>query len=252
MTQEEIDRIAGDLAEARAAVGMATAQHANWPDRTANSPRSRPRSPAAWASAMIDPSNLVKANETILATLVSLDPIYASFDLDEQTFLRLRRLIREDGKIVSARTSRSKSRSGSPTRRGIRSPGSSTFIDNSVDPGTGTQRVWATVRQLQAPPFARACSSASGCPVGKPKPSLLVPEEALGSDQGQRYVFVLNDKDEVVYRPVKLGPQVDRLRVIEDGMHAGRPGDRQRPAAQSGRGVKVRAEGRGRGQAGQR
>jgi hypothetical protein len=49
---------------------------------------------------------------------------------------------------------------------------------------------------------------------------LLVPEEALGSDQGQRYVFVLNEKDEVVYRPVKLGPQVERLRVIAEGITA--------------------------------
>jgi RND family efflux transporter MFP subunit len=90
-------------------------------------------------------------------------------------------------------------------------------IDNRVAAGTGTLRVWATVENpktmLSSGMFVRI-----RLPVGKPKPALLVPEEALGSDQGQRYVLVLNEKDEVVYRAVKLGPQVERLRVIESGV----------------------------------
>jgi RND family efflux transporter MFP subunit len=96
------------------------------------------------------------------------------------------------------------------------------IIDNIVDAGTGTQRVWARVDNsrllLSAGMFVRI-----RLPVGKPKPSLVIPEEALGSDQGQRYVYVLNEQDEVVYRAVKLGPQAGRLRVIEEGV---KPDDR--------------------------
>jgi RND family efflux transporter MFP subunit len=170
---------------------------------------------------MIDPNNLVRANDTILARIVSRNPIYASFDVDEQTLLRLRRLIQE-GKIISARTEPTKVLIGLSDEEGYSLSGVISIIDNIVDPGTGTQRVWATVdnaRLLLSPGmFVRI-----RLPVGKPKPSLVIPEEALGSDQGQRYVYLLNDKDEVVYQQVKLGPQVDRLRVIAEGV---KPDDR--------------------------
>ena len=103
------------------------------------------------------------------------------------------------------------------TRKGTPLTGVIEFIDNRLEAATGTLRVRARVSnpKIMVSPgmFVRI-----RLPVGKPKPCLLVPEEALGSDQGQRYVFVLNEKDEVVYRPVKLGPQVERLRVIEEGV----------------------------------
>jgi multidrug efflux system membrane fusion protein len=170
---------------------------------------------------MIDPSNLVKANDTILANIKSLDPIYATFDLDEQTLLRLRRLVRE-GKIVSARSEPVTVYIGLADEEGYSLAGVIEFIDNKVEAGTGTLRVRAEVKNdklfLSDGLFVRI-----RLPVGKPKPSLVIPEEALGSDQGQRYVYVLNDKDEVVYRAVKLGPQVERLRVIEEGV---KPSDR--------------------------
>ncbi|HEX3151120.1 MAG TPA: efflux RND transporter periplasmic adaptor subunit [Gemmataceae bacterium] len=217
VTQEEVDKIAGDLAEARAAVGVATAQRELARQNVEFTKIKAPFS-GRLGKRNIDPKNLVKANDTVLATLVSRNPIYASFDLDEQTLLRLRRLV-QDGKIVSARTEPTKVHIGVADEEGYSFSGIITVIDNIVDPGTGTQRVWATIDNskflLSPGMFVRI-----RLPVGKPKPSLLVPEEALGSDQGQRYVFVLNENDEVVYRPVKLGPQVERLRVIDDGVTA--------------------------------
>src|SRR5262249_54474978 len=131
---------------------------------------------------MIDPDNLVRANDTILGRIVSRDPIYASFDVDEQTLLRLRRLIR-DGKIVSARTQPTEVLIGLSDEEGYSLSGVISIIDNIVDAGTGTQRAWATVdnsRMLLSPGmFVRI-----RLPVGKPKPCLVIPEEALGSDQG--------------------------------------------------------------------
>jgi RND family efflux transporter MFP subunit len=220
VTQEEIDRIAGDLAEARAAVRVAAAQRELAQE---NVEFTKIRAPFAGriSKRMIDPSNLVRANDTILARLVSRDPIYAAFDLDEQTLLRLRRLIRE-GKIVSARSESVSVQVGLADEEGYSLTGVIAIIDNIVDAGTGTQRVWARVDNsrllLSAGMFVRI-----RLPVGKPKPSLVIPEEALGSDQGQRYVYVLNEQDEVVYRAVKLGPQAGRLRVIEEGV---KPDDR--------------------------
>jgi RND family efflux transporter MFP subunit len=220
VTQEEIDKIAGDLAEARAAVGIALAQREL---ARQNVEFTKIRAPFAGriGKRMIDPSNLVKANDTILATLVSLNPIYATFDLDEQTLLRLRRLVRE-GKIVSARSQPTVVHIGLADEEGYSLTGMIEFIDNRVEAGTGTLRVRAEVNNdkllLSPGMFVRI-----RLPVGKPKPSLVIPEEALGSDQGQRYVYVVNDKDEVVYRAVKLGPQVERLRVIEEGV---KPDDR--------------------------
>jgi RND family efflux transporter MFP subunit len=212
VTQEEIDRVRGDLAEAKAAVGITLAQRElarqNVEFCTIRAPFS-----GRIGKRQIDPSNLVKANDTILATLVSLNPIYATFDLDEQTLLRLRRLVRE-GKIVSARSEPTQVRIGLADEEAYSLSGVIEFIDNRLVAGTGTLRVRAVVdneKLLLSPNmFVRI-----RLPVGKPKPSLVIPEEALGSDQGQRYVYVLNEQDEVVYRPVKLGPQAERLRVIE-------------------------------------
>ena len=110
VTQEEIDRIRGDRAEALAAIGVAKAGQALAEQNVAFTKIKAPFS-GRIGKRMIDPSNLVKANDTVLATLVSLDPIYATFDIDERTMLRLRRLIK-DGKIVSAGSNATKVKIG--------------------------------------------------------------------------------------------------------------------------------------------
>jgi RND family efflux transporter MFP subunit len=218
VTQEEIDRIRGDRAEALAAIGVAKAGQALAEQNVAFTKIRAPFS-GRIGKRMIDPNNLVKANDTVLANLVSLDPIYATFDIDERTMLRLRRLIKE-GKIVSARVNPTKVEIGLADEEGHSLAGVIDFIDNRLESGTGTLRVRAKVENVKLV-HSPALLLSPGMfvrirlPVGGPKPSLVIREEALGSDQGQRYVFVLNDKDEVVYRAVKLGPQEGRLRVIE-------------------------------------
>jgi multidrug efflux pump subunit AcrA (membrane-fusion protein) len=59
--------------------------------------------------------------------------------------------------------------------------------------------------------------------VGQPHPALLISDACVGTNQGQKYVYVVGDHDEVVYRPVKLGAQSDGLRIVEDGL---KPGER--------------------------
>jgi RND family efflux transporter MFP subunit len=223
VTQEEIDRIRGDRAEALAAIGVAKAGQTIAEQNVTFTRITAPIS-GRIGKRKIDPNNLVKANDTVLATIVSLDPIYASFDIDERTILRLRRLIKE-GRIVSARVNPTKVYIGLADEENHSITGVIDYIDPQLEAGTGTLRVRAKVENVKLDHSPGMLLSPGmfvriRLPVGNAKPALLVREEALGSDQGQRYVYALNEKDEVVYRAVTLGPQDGRLRVIEKGLSA--------------------------------
>ncbi len=165
---------------------------------------------------LVDPGNLIKADETPLATIVSLNPIHAYFDVDERTVLRIRRLIQQ-GKIKSARESETLVKIGLADEEGFPLEGTVNFIDNQVDSNTGTLRLRAEIRNesrfLAPGMFVRV-----QVPIGAPHPAILVREEALGADQGQRFVYVVNDKDEIVYQRVTVGMARGNRRVIETGL----------------------------------
>jgi multidrug efflux system membrane fusion protein len=94
-----------------------------------------------------------------------------------------------------------------------------TFVDNQVDPSTGTIRVraeLANANRVLAPGFFVRVR----VPVSAPKPGLLVTDRAVGTDQDRKYVLVVNDKNVVEYRPVKLGPIQNGLRAVTDGVTA--------------------------------
>lgn len=191
---------------------------------------------------MVDPGNIVKANETILTRLVVLNPIYVSFDIDERTVLMFRKMIAE-GKITSSRDRQLVVKVGLADEDGFSREATLTFADNQLDLNTGTLRFRAEMDNefLQFGPLPAIVGNAAAqgaahkgltmlspgmfvrvrLPVGKEHPGVLIPEEALGSDQGQRFVYVLNDKDEAVYRRVKLGPQEGKHRVIDEGLKTG-------------------------------
>ena len=191
---------------------------------------------------MVDPGNIVKANETVLTRLVVLDPIYVSFDIDERTVLTFRKMI-ASGKIASSRDARLDVQVGFADEDGYSNTAKLTFADNQLDLNTGTLRFRAEMPNtpLQFGPLPGLIGSAAALgaeqkglkllspgmfvrvrlPVGKEHPGILIPEEALGSDQGQRFVYVVNDKDEAVYRRVNLGPQEGKFRVIDEGVAVG-------------------------------
>jgi membrane fusion protein, multidrug efflux system len=167
---------------------------------------------------LVDPGNLVTADNTILTTLVNDKQLYAYFDVDERTYLEL----------VGARQGQSSlpaglrfpvlmclANEGEFARSGIVD-----FIDNRVNASTGTIRMRGVFENpkglLRSGLFVRI-----RLPSGTPYTALLIPDEALLSDQGKKYVFVVNDKDEVVYRPVTLGQELKGLRVIKGGVSAG-------------------------------
>jgi RND family efflux transporter MFP subunit len=147
--------------------------------------------------------------------------MWAYFDVDEHTALRVRRLVRE-GKSDSPRDGGYPVALGLANEVGHPHQGTIDFVDNQVNPKTGTIRargVFPNKEQVLVPGlFARVRS-----PIGRPHNALLVSDRALDTDQGQKILYVVNEKNEVVSRPVQLGMLHDGLREITDGL---KPGER--------------------------
>jgi RND family efflux transporter MFP subunit len=214
-TQEELDLISADRSEAEAAL---EALEATQRLSALNRDFTKITSPITGriSRRLVDPGNLVKADDTPLVTVMSLNPIYAYFDIDERTILKVERLIRE-GKIPSPRDSKYQVLFALADETEFLRQGEIDFLDNHISNTTGTLRLRATVENdsllLTPGMFIRL-----HVPIGNPHPAILVPEESLGSDQGQRFVYVLDDEDKVTYRRVKIGMLKEGRRVIEEGL----------------------------------
>jgi multidrug efflux system membrane fusion protein len=173
--------------------------------------------------------NLVNANQSLLTTVVSEDPIYVYFDVDENTLLRVLREL-----VLPSKVNLLEVKGAIPVLMGLADEtgyphrGDVNFVANVVNPSTGTipcRGVFdnaATIsgkRLLRPGMFVRV-----SLPLGKPRKALMVTERALGSDQGQKYLWVVDEKNVVQYQRVTVGPLQDNgLRVIETGL---KPGDR--------------------------
>jgi multidrug efflux system membrane fusion protein len=162
--------------------------------------------------------NLVTAGQTMLTRVVSVDKIYVEFEGDEQVYLKHAALTRK-GDLNNTN-------GGDPVWIGLADEsgtpheGKMVFIDNALDPQTGTIRARALLdnkdRHFTPGLFARVKL------VGSAKyEALLVNDSAIGTDQNVRFVFALDKDNKVQYRPVKLGPLVDGLRVVREGLAVG-------------------------------
>ena len=165
--------------------------------------------------------NLVTADQTLLTSIVSTDPIYASFAVDEFTFLRVKAMA-EQGKSHLRDQAQAPLFLALANEQGFPHQGTINFADNQVKPSTGTIRVRAVFpnadRLLTPGLFARI-----RVPLSMPHPAVLVPDRAIATDQGQKILLLVNDDDRVVTRPVKPGAIHDGLRAIESGL---KPGER--------------------------
>jgi RND family efflux transporter MFP subunit len=174
---------------------------------------------------MVTVGNLIQsgdqANVTLLTTIVSVDPMYGYFDADERTVLRVRQLIRK-GKTQPVEEVALPVSLGLANEDGFPHAGMVDFIDNQINPKTGTQRFRGTFPNkddvLVPGLFARV-----RMPISAPHQALLVTDRAIDTDQGQKIVYTVNDKNEVVSRPIRAGLLHDGLREIEDGL---KPGER--------------------------
>src|SRR5437899_5551091 len=156
---------------------------------------------------------------TLLTTIVSVDPMYVYFDADEYTVLRVRKMIRE-GKAKSARDVELPAWLGLANEDGFPHKGVLNFVDNQINPKTGTLRlrgVFPNKDDALAPGyFARVRIN-----IGFPHPAVLVSDRAIDTDQGQKIVYVVDKDDKVAVRPVRLGKVHAGLREITDGLKAG-------------------------------
>jgi RND family efflux transporter MFP subunit len=166
--------------------------------------------------------NLIQSGDqgggTVLTTIVSVDPMYAYFDVDERTVQRVRQLIRE-GKLPSDDETTVPVSFSLATEEGFPHQGTINFVDNQVNSKTGTLRVRGVFPNkdgMLTPGFFGRVR----VPVGPPHPGLLVTDRALDNDQGQKIVYVVNDKNEVASRPVRVGALHDGLREVSDGLRA--------------------------------
>jgi RND family efflux transporter MFP subunit len=155
---------------------------------------------------------------TLLTTIVSLDPIYAYFEADEGSVLKYNRLARS-GQRPSSREFRNPVRVALADETGFPHHGTMDFVDNQVDRETGTvvARALLPNPDLSLLPglFARLQLPGSGL-----YKATLLPDEAIGSDQAQKFVFVIDAESVAQYRPVDIGPLVDGLRVVREGVTA--------------------------------
>ncbi|HTU16648.1 MAG TPA: efflux RND transporter periplasmic adaptor subunit [Gemmataceae bacterium] len=168
--------------------------------------------------------NLVNQDQTLLTTIVSLDPMFVYFDLDEPTLIRIRKAVNE-GKLKPLSDGSMSVRMGLQGEEGHPHKGTINFVNNQVNPSTGSITMRGVFpnpkpsggEQLLSPGmFVRI-----RLPIGKPYPALLVIDRAIGSDQGLKYVYVLDADNKVQYRRITTGAlQPDGLRVIREGVKA--------------------------------
>jgi len=184
--------------------------------------------------ANITRGNYVFAGETMLTTIVSTDEIYAWFDADEQTYLDHLQPNRRQESAANAAVFMALANENTYPHEG-----SIDFLDNQLNPATGTIRARAVFSNedgaLVPGLYARIRLSGAGSYKG-----VLIDDRAIGTDLNNKFVYVVNAKQQVEYRPVHLGDRMAGLRVIKSGLYGNeqivvsglqrvRPGDEVKP-----------------------
>jgi RND family efflux transporter MFP subunit len=165
---------------------------------------------------LLSVGNLVNANETVLTNIVSMDPIHFYFDVDERSFLAYSRHA-GGGTNSSTEASPNEVQLALTGEREAKRTGHIDFRDNRLDRASGTIRARAIFPNpdlfLTPGLFGRVTIRGSD-----PYQGVLVPDEALASDQDQRIVYVVGPDGTITPRPVRPGPRIDGYRVIRTGL----------------------------------
>ena len=222
-TQQDLDKAIAELGEADAGISSAQAEL----DRAKlDQTYAKVEAPidGEVSRTMLSVGNLVGASasgEQLLTTIVRTDPIYVYFDVNQRAAQQYRaNAVKRLGGAMpkSARDMNIRFQFGLASEDGFPHEGVIDFVDNKVNPTTGTISVRGEAanagRQFKPGFFARVRIA-----VGDKYPAVLVSDRAIGTQQGEKYVLVVNDKDQVEFRPVQLGAaQPDGLRVVRSGL----------------------------------
>jgi membrane fusion protein, multidrug efflux system len=216
ISQGEFDQRVANEAEARAGVGAAEAALEM---ARLNLEFTEVRAPIAGRAgqALVTVGNLVGPGTTVLTTVVSLDPVYVYFQGDEQVYLRSADLAQ-----------RGRNAAALPVFVGLAHEadfpheGRLDFVDNQVDPATGTIRSRAVLsnadRAFTPGLFARVRLVGSGT-----HKAVLVDDKAILTDQDRKYVYLLGPENRAQRRDIKVGRLADGLRIVTEGLAAGDP-----------------------------
>lgn len=221
VSQEEFDTRVNAAREARANVAAAVAA---LDAARLNLEFTRVVAPISGriSKAAVTAGNLVNggsSQSTLLTTVVSVDPIYVSFEGDEQVYLKYHELARRNDTKVGGERANSV-QMGLSNEEGYPHVGSIVFIDNQIDPRTGTIRARAAFDNKEGyfTPglFARVKL------LGQDSfHAVLVDDRAVGTDQSQKFVYVVDGDNKVAYRTVKVGRLTDGLRIVTEGLAPG-------------------------------
>lgn len=169
-------------------------------------------------AATVKPGNLVQAGQTVLTTLVSIDPVYVVFEGDEGVFLRYQALAREGQR--PDRDAYNPVRVGLANDEGFPREGELVFVDNQLDPRTGTIRARALLPNpdggMIPGMFARVELLGRNA-----YPALLIDELAILTDQDRKYVYVVGADNTAQRRDIQLGRQFAGMRAVTGGLEAG-------------------------------
>ena len=218
IAREEFDRLSTDQAAAASDLVAATAA---LDAAQLNLEFTQVRAPidGRVSRALITVGNLV-SSDSLLTTLVSDDPVYASFDTDEQTYLRYGRSTRAGGRTADGTASGNVVYMGLADEQDYPHEGRLNFVDNQVDPKTGTIRARAVFSNPDGA-FTPGLFTRIKLVGKESRETVLIDDRAVGTDLGKKFVLVLKPDNTVDYRAVVLGPQVDGLRIVREGLKPG-------------------------------
>lgn len=228
LSRSDYDIAAAAYAEARATIVVAEAKRdtakLNFEWTKVNAPIS-----GQVSRRMVDPGNLVQADVTPLTTIVSTEKMYVNFYVDERTVQDLKRLVAE-GQIQTREQKQMPVRVAlvDEDKQDYPHVGYVDFSDNHIDPGTGTLRLRGlfdnpTLREPAAGRYTRRVMTPGlfarvRLPIGVEHPAVLIPESAIGNDQGQKYVFLISAENIAYRHNVEVKQLHEGLREIKSGL----------------------------------
>lgn len=164
---------------------------------------------------LVTEGNLVRANETLLTTIVSVDPIHFFFEVDERSYLAYSRQL--GGSRTALGEAKTQVFVGVGDEKTLNRPGVLDFADNRLDSRSGTMQLRAVLenKDLVLTPGLFGRVRVPGTPRYK---AVLVPDESISADQDRRVVMVVGDDGSVAPKVVRPGPREDGYRVIREGL----------------------------------